>query len=105
MKILLIGVRWNRCSALHAAESAAAHRRVKMRRFKLDGAWVEAPDVADDLGVLFPSVGQAWEDTGGVEYGRIGAAEAMMTGYDELVGFAADWLNARNKADGAPEVV
>ena len=31
MKVLLIGVRWNRCSALHAAETLAAHRRTKTR--------------------------------------------------------------------------
>jgi len=100
MKILLIGVRWNRCSALHAAESIAAHRRTTTRRFKLDGAWVDGPDVADDLSTLFPLVGQAWEDAGGVDYGRLGGADCLLTDYDPLVAFAADWLNERNRADG-----
>lgn len=104
MKILLIGVRWNRCSALHAAESIASHRRTMMRSFKMEGAWVEAPDVADDLDRLFPLVGQAWEDEGRVTYGKIGEADAMMTGYDALVGFAAKWLGQKNRADGEPVI-
>lgn len=105
MKILLIGVRWNRCSALHAAESIAVHRRTKTRRFKLDGAWVEAPDVADDLGTLFPLVGQAWEDAGGVGYGKLGGADCLLTAYDPLVVFASGWLSERNKADGVQAAV
>ena len=104
MKILLIGVRWNRCSALHAAESIAEHRRTKVRHFKMDGAWIEAPDVADDLDTLFPLVGQAWEDAGGVAYGKIGGADAMLTDYDPLVAFASEWLCERNKADGVPAI-
>lgn len=104
MKILLIGVRWSRCSALHAAESIAQYRRTCTRRLKLKGEWVEGPDVADDLSTLFPLVGQAWEDAGGVGYGRLGAADCLVTGYDPLVAFAADWLSERNKADGVPAV-
>ena len=34
MMLLLIGVGWNRCSALHTAETLAWHRRAKTRRFK-----------------------------------------------------------------------
>ncbi len=104
MKVLLVGVGWNRCSALHSAESIASHRRIQPRRFKPmpgpDVAWVEAPDVADDLGRLFPLVGADWEATGSVTVGRIGAAEARLTGYDALVAFAQSWIGARNAADG-----
>jgi len=107
MKILLIGVGWNRCSAFHAAESNATHRRVKMRRFKttVDGeaCWIDAPDVADDLGRLFPLIGEAWEETGGVTFGRLGEAECRLTDYAPLLRFATDWIGARNKADGEPE--
>lgn len=106
MKILLIGVGWNRCSALHAAESAAEHKRVKMRDIKLgqgpDAPWIVAPDVADDLDRLFPLVGTAWEETGNVDTGQIGDAECKLTGYDTLVEFARTWINSRNKADGVP---
>lgn len=100
MKILLIGVRWNRCSALHCAETLASHRRVVTRRFRHEGEWIEAPDATDDLGRLFPLVGQAWEDAGGVTYGKIGDADAMLMDYGPLVAFASDWLGERNKTDG-----
>lgn len=104
MKILLIGVGWNRCSALHAAESIAVHRRRVTRRIKHGADWIEAPDVADDLDTLFPLVGQAWEKANAVSHGRIGGAASMLTGYDALVAFASDWLNARNMADGVSAV-
>ena len=105
MKILLIGVGWNRCSALHAAESVAAHRRTKMRHFKSgpgDAPWLDAPDVADDLDRLFPLVGAAWEATGAVDLGRMGEAECRITAYDPLVAFASDWISRRNAEDGVP---
>jgi len=100
MKILLIGVGWNRCSALHAAESIAEHKRTKTRRFKNghgpDAAWIEAPDVADDLDTLFPLVGAAWEKAGGVKAGKIGEANSKLTDYDPLLAFASHWINQHN---------
>ena len=103
MKILLIGVRWNRCSALHAAETAAKHRRVQMRHFKLDGQWVDAPDVVDEMSTLFPLVGEAWEATGAVQQGRIGGAVALLADYGHLVAFATAWLDDKNRSNGVPE--
>ncbi len=107
MKILLIGVGWNRCSALHASESLAPHRRTKLRHLKTgpgDAPWIEAPDVADDLNRLFPLVGAAWEETGAVTYGKVGAAEARLTCYKPLLLFGRDWIDERNRADGVPRV-
>ncbi|MEM9045228.1 MAG: AAC(3) family N-acetyltransferase [Pseudomonadota bacterium] len=108
MKILLLGVGWNRCSALHAAESLANHRRLKIRHFKNgtgpDAPWVEAPDVADDLGRLFPSVGADWEADGGVVRGRVGNAAALLTGYSALLDYASIWFNRRNRSDGVPSI-
>ncbi len=104
MKILLIGVSWNRCSALHSAETLATHKRFQPRHFKTgpdpDGQWITAPDVADDLGRLFPLVGAAWEAEGKVAKGRVGAADCLLTGYDALVSFAQEWINRRNREDG-----
>lgn len=102
MKILLIGVGWDRCSAFHAAESAAAHRRSVMRDIKhgANGAWIKAPDVADDLGRLFPLVGKAWEDTGAVVTGMIGNANCRLAGYGALLSFATDWIDRQNQRDG-----
>jgi len=106
MKILLIGVGWNRCSALHSAETLARHKRFQQRHFKSGpgGAWITAPDVADDLGRLFPLVGAAWEAEGDVVKGRVGAAECMLTGYDALVSFASTWIDQRNQQDGVSAV-
>jgi len=104
MKILLIGVGWNRCSALHAAESAAEYKRTVIRTIKLrtglDAPWITAPDVSDDLDRLFPLVGADWEKTGNVQLGKIGEADIKLTDYDHLVDFASNWINERNKADG-----
>lgn len=103
MKILLIGVGWNRCSALHAAESIAEHKRMKIRQFKLgsgsEGEWIEAPDVADDLGALFPLVGAAWEEAGDVQTGKIGGADSKLTDYRSLLTFASQWIGKRNLED------
>lgn len=102
MKILLIGVGWDRCSAFHAAESAAAHRRSVMRdiRHGANGAWIQAPDVADDLGRLFPLVGEAWEATGAVVTGKVGNAYCRLTDYGALLSFATDWIDRQNQQDG-----
>jgi len=104
MKILLIGVGWNRCSALHAAETLATHKRIKQRHFKTgpgpDAPWMTAPDVADDLDTLFPLVGKAWEDSDAVTFGKVGNADCRLTGYNALLDFARQWFDQRNKADG-----
>ncbi|MEO0936567.1 MAG: AAC(3) family N-acetyltransferase [Pseudomonadota bacterium] len=97
-KILLIGVGWNRCTALHMGETLAEPRRLKSRHVKREGAWVDVPDVADDLGRLFPACGEAFEATGAVSRGRLGAAEARLCGFRALVEFSAAWIGAANAA-------
>jgi aminoglycoside 3-N-acetyltransferase len=103
MKILLVGVGWNRCSALHTAETLAKHRRTKARRFKnggLDGSWIETPDVADDMNRLFPAVGEAFEKTGAVSFGTFGDADCKTCDFRHLVDFASDWIDYANKQSG-----
>jgi aminoglycoside 3-N-acetyltransferase len=103
MKILLIGVGWNRCSALHTAEALADHRRLKKRLFKASSTspmMLETDDVADDLGRLFPAVGSAFEKEGAVTVGRIGNAESRLCSYSELVSFARDYIDNANKRAG-----
>lgn len=103
MKILLIGVGWNRCSTLHVAETLAETRRTKVHRF-LPGVqgseWIEVPEYADDLSRLFPSVGRDFEQTGAVTIGQLGAAECRLCGYAELVDFATPWINDANLRSG-----
>lgn len=103
MKLLLVGVGWNRCSILHTAESLARHRRTKFRRFKNgsgDSAWVETPDVADDLGRLFPDAGSAFEASGQVCIGALGQAECRICDYGALIAFASEWIDIANKTSG-----
>ncbi len=103
MKILLIGVGWNRCSALHTAETLAKHRRTKTRRFKnggLEGSWIETPDVADDMNRLFPAVGEAFERTGAVSFGTLGDADCKICDFRHLVDFASNWIDCANKQSG-----
>ena len=103
MKILLIGVGWNRCSALHTAETLAQHKRTKTRRFKSgpgNAPWIGTPDVADDMDRLFPLVGAAFEKTGVVTKGNIAGAPSKLFGYNALVDFATDWINQANRDSG-----
>ncbi|MFD0860164.1 aminoglycoside N(3)-acetyltransferase [Roseovarius aquimarinus] len=100
MKILLIGVGWNRCSALHTAETLADHRRTKTRRFKSEGAWIETPDVADDMNRLFPKVGAAFEDAGLASRGAIGDATCIICEYKSLVEFGTEWIDTANRTSG-----
>ncbi len=103
MKMLLIGVGGNRCSALHTAESLADTRRTKVRRFKTgtgNAPWTETPDVADDLNRLFPKVGAAFEEAGLVTSGKIGQAPTYLCNYAPLMSFAADWINNANIKSG-----
>lgn len=103
MKMLLIGVGWSRCSALHTAETLADTRRTKIRRFKSgkgDAAWMETCDVADDMNRLFPDVGAALEATGCVTGGHFGAAASKLCDYAPMVSFATNWINAANIQSG-----
>ena len=103
MKIILMGVGWNRCSALHTAESLATHRRIKTRRFKngsFNESWIETPDVADDMNRIFPAVGAAFENTGAVSSGTIGNAPCKLCDFRSLVEFASGWINRANKQSG-----
>lgn len=104
MKMLLVGVGWNRCTALHTAESLTEPRRTKVRRLKTSfqpPEWIEMPDVADDLDRLFPLVGRAFEEAGAVTTGSFGNAEMRICDYGSLVSFAADWIGRANSESGA----
>lgn len=103
MKMLLVGVGWNRCTALHTAESLAEPMRTKVRRFKISSAtceWMETPDVADDLDRLFPLAGKAFEEAGAVMTKQLGEAETRICDYAALVSFAAQWIGQANLESG-----
>jgi aminoglycoside 3-N-acetyltransferase len=98
---LLLGVGWNRASALHTAETLAKPRRLKKRRFlDTENEWRETEDVADDGGRLFPVLGEAFEETGACSYGVVGKSDARLCDYAQLVQFATTWISKANQSSG-----
>ena len=94
--ILLIGVGFNRCTALHFAESLVATRRVTTSRFPTlkDGQriWVEVPDMANDNSTHFPIVGEQFVTSKMATLGSIGSAKSMLFSMRELVDFASRYF-------------
>lgn len=96
-RILLLGVGFNRCTALHYAESLVPTRRETKVRFPtLEGerrVWVEVRNVADDLDTHFPLIGREYLATGSPNRGRVGEAEAILVEMRDLVSFAMAYFN------------
>ena len=94
--MLLLGVGFNRCTALHFAESLVDERRVKTLRFPvLDNGrrvWKKVLNVADDNDTHFPVIGQKYMTTEGVRQGKIGDAESMLFPMRGLVDFAVRYF-------------
>jgi aminoglycoside 3-N-acetyltransferase len=95
--VLLIGVGHVSNSSLHLAETRARHRRTDLRRIPVerDGTvvWEEHLDVGIDNGCLFPRIGAAFDATGRLVIGHIGAAETRLMRQRDLVDFATAWLD------------
>ncbi|MDA8019859.1 MAG: AAC(3) family N-acetyltransferase [Thermoanaerobaculia bacterium] len=96
-RILLLGVGFNRCTALHFAESLAPKRRVTKVRFpaEIDGrrVWTEVPNVADDNDTHFPMIGQKFLAAGRARQGRIGDAESVLFAMRDLVETAVEYFD------------
>ena len=90
--VLLLGVGFNRCTALHFTESLVDKRRVKTLRFpvldKGQRVWTEVLNVADDNDTHFPIIGRKYLATERVRQGTIGDARSMMFPMRGLVDFA-----------------
>lgn len=98
-RVLLLGVGFNRCTALHLAETLVDKRRTTTVRFPTmrDGrrAWVEMPNVADDNDRHFPVIGQKYLAAAGkAKRGLIGEAEATLFPMRDLVRFAVGYFEA-----------
>ena len=95
-KILMLGVGYGNCTALHMAEaicpvipfeSHAAAIRILGRRKRV--TWRDFEMNSD----RFPALGEAYEQAGGtVVRGRIGAAECTVAPIRPLVDFGVHWL-------------
>ena len=96
--MLLLGVGFNRCTALHFAESLVEKRRFMTVRFPaLDHGrrfWVEVPNVADDNDTHFPVIGQRYLEAGRAKLGTIGDARSVLFSMRDLVEFAVEYFEA-----------
>lgn len=96
--VLLIGVGFNRCTALHFAESLVEKRRVAHVRFPIedDGrrVWIEVPNVADDNDTHFPIIGERYLATGRAREGWIGQARSALFPVRDVVDFAVTYFDA-----------
>ncbi len=96
-RVLLLGVGFNRCTALHFAESLSDKRRTTTVRFPAleDGrrVWIEVPNVADDNDTHFPVIGEEYLSAGRARRGRIGDAESTLFPMRDLVDFAVGYFD------------
>src|SRR5262245_44797941 len=94
-RILLLGVGFNRCTALHFAESLSAKRRTMRVRFPrvVDARreWIEVPNVADDLDTHFPIIGAMYGAR--AARGTIGNAQSTLVSMPDLVAFARAYFD------------
>ena len=104
-KILMLGVGFGNCTALHMAETlcpatpmeqvGAAVRTAFGRR------WVNWPEIEMDSD-RFPQIGEAFEQSGGeVRHGKIANADCLVTRVRPLVDFGVQWLG-QHPATAAP---
>ncbi len=95
-RVLLLGVGFNRCTALHFAESLVGKRRTTENRFPSlkDGrrVWVEVPNVADDNDTHFPIIGKQYVSAGRASLGSIGEAQTVLFPMRDLVEFAVRYF-------------
>ena len=94
--ILLLGVGFNRCTALHFAEALMPTRRTMTVRFpgleESRRVWIEVPNVADDNDTHFPIIGAQFLATGSAAEGQIGDAKAIHLRMRDLVKFACGYF-------------
>ena len=87
--VLLLGVGFNRCTALHFAESLVEKRRTTKVRFPSfqNGRriWIEVPNLADDDDRLFPTIGEKYVSAGTAQVGSIGDASSTLFRMRDLV--------------------
>lgn len=94
--VLLLGVGFNRCTALHFAESLVKQRRVTTVRFPTMNngrrIWMEVPNVADDNDTFFPIIGPKYVSTGKARQGFVGDAPSLLFSMPGLVDFAVAYF-------------
>ncbi len=94
--ILLLGVGFNRCTALHFAESRVENCRITKVRFpwleKGRRVWVEVENVADDNDTHFPIIGEIFVSKEKSLRGSVGDADSCLFSMRELVEIAGKYF-------------
>ncbi len=102
-RILLLGVGFNRCTALHTAETLVDKRRTMTETFPIwDGdqrVWVTVQNVANDRNRLFPLIGERYltaytSERSRAEQGPVGNAQSILFPMRNLVSFAQEQFEA-----------
>jgi len=95
-RVLLLGVGFNRCTALHHAETSVPSRRTMISRVSelRDGrrGWVEVANVADDNDTHFPVIGARYLAAARPSQDTIGKAPSVLFPMRELVAFARSYF-------------
>ncbi len=95
--VLLLGVGFNRCTALHFAESRSTRRRTIRRRSLMmrdrERTWIDMPEMDDDNDTHFPRVGAQFVAAGHAYEGNIGEASSIFCPVRDLVHFATDYFD------------
>lgn len=94
---LLLGVGFNRCTALHFAEFRSSHRRTMTHFLPTVVSdqlhWMAVPGMAYDNGTHFPVVGDFFAQTNTVCAGKIGQAHSAFFSTRALVDFAVPYFD------------
>lgn len=103
-RILLLGARYDSCTAFHLAETRFPGAPTEEQSCAVRGphgrAWVTYRDVLADESD-FGLIGAALDATGVVRTGRVGSADARLVDLDAAVAFATRWIRA-HRGGGAP---
>lgn len=96
-RILLLGVGFNRCTALHHAETLVENRRTTVVRLpsSVGGrrVWHEVPNVAEDNDAHFPVIGRRFVSSGRARVRAVGEAESTLFRARDLVDFAVEYFD------------
>lgn len=97
--IMLLGVGFDRCTALHFAESLSEKRRLKTHRFPVvrngERVWQEVQNVADDKGTLFPLIGERYLSEHPVREGLVGDSPTLLFPMRSLIECALAYFDER----------
>ncbi|GAB3715100.1 AAC(3) family N-acetyltransferase [Nocardiopsis oceani] len=97
-RVLLLGTGYDSCTAFHLAEyrvpdPPTERSSCAIRTPERERAWVTYSGTALDESD-FPALGSAFEATGAVTAGAVGAATARLFSLPDAVAFAVSWMTA-----------